>query len=454
MKTTRAHAGVNRGTLARVALTGGTPREVAENVNEVDWAPNGSFVFARDVDERGRLEHPPGKVLYETKGHVSSPRFSPRADLIAFADHPVPDDNRGAVAIVDLNGRKRTLTREFPALSKLAWSPSGDEIWFTASPAGGDLSLWGVTPGGRLRAIARMPASVYLEDVRHGRALMTRMNHRIAIRWLAPGDSRERDLTWFGQSIVTGLSEDGRTIVFQEMGEPAEPEYDVCLWRADGAPVKLGRGYSGNLSPDGKWVVSLDRSIKQGSPHVLLPTGPSEPRKVEVPGLINSILVDWFPDGKHLLAIGQKEERSPERLFVADLDGGAPRPLTPEGVVGQRAISADGLLVAVAGPDRQIRLYPVGGGAPRPVPAAVEGDTPVQWSPDGRWLYVQPKTGPGPVRVFRIDLRAGTRELWRESTLDDPLASKFRVHVSRDGNSYAYFYERWTSDLYVVDGLK
>jgi hypothetical protein len=101
-----AHAAVNRGTLARVALTGGTPREVAEDINQVDWGPDGSFVVVRDVAGKGRLEYPLGKVLYETAGYVSYPRLSPKGDLIAFVDNPLlPSDTRGSIAVVDLHGK-------------------------------------------------------------------------------------------------------------------------------------------------------------------------------------------------------------------------------------------------------------------------------------------------------------------------------------------------------------
>ena len=42
----------------------------------------------------------------------------------------------------------------------LAWSPSGDEIWFTASTFGPNASLWAVTTAGR-----HPESDIFLDDV-------------------------------------------------------------------------------------------------------------------------------------------------------------------------------------------------------------------------------------------------------------------------------------------------
>ena len=100
---------VTMGTLARAPLVGGAPREVLEHVQWADWAPDGSgLAVVRDYDGQNRLEYPVGKVLYETGGWIGHPRFSPQGDKIAFLDHPVQGDDRGSVAIVDLNGKKKS----------------------------------------------------------------------------------------------------------------------------------------------------------------------------------------------------------------------------------------------------------------------------------------------------------------------------------------------------------
>ena len=96
------------GTLARMPLGGGAPREVLEGVREADWSPDGQgLAIIRTVDGKDRLEYPIGKVLYATGGYVSDLRFSPRGDRIAFLEHPYRWDDRGGVAVVDLRARRR-----------------------------------------------------------------------------------------------------------------------------------------------------------------------------------------------------------------------------------------------------------------------------------------------------------------------------------------------------------
>src|SRR5262245_32122704 len=113
------------GTLARVPLGGGAPREVMEDVQEADWSPDGrQLAVVRNVNGVRRLEYPVDKVLYSTAGYISHIRISPTGNEVAFLDHPVRGDNAGNVGIVDASGHKRTLGRDFLASDGLAWSPS------------------------------------------------------------------------------------------------------------------------------------------------------------------------------------------------------------------------------------------------------------------------------------------------------------------------------------------
>ena len=95
------------GTLARMPLEGGAPREIADGVREADWNPDGTeLAVTRDVNGKDRLEFPLGKVLAETGGYFSNPRISPRGDRIAFFEHPIKFDDRGSLAVVDLSGQE------------------------------------------------------------------------------------------------------------------------------------------------------------------------------------------------------------------------------------------------------------------------------------------------------------------------------------------------------------
>ncbi|HET9952184.1 MAG TPA: serine/threonine-protein kinase, partial [Candidatus Eisenbacteria bacterium] len=163
---TFAHNGVWVGTLALAPLFGGAPREVAERIHSVDFDPTGQhMVIVRDVDGRGRIEYPLGNVLYETKGHVSYARISPDGTRIAFLDHPWVGDDRGAVAVVDLEGRMSALTEHWSSAQGLAWTPDGSEIWYTAASSGNARELRAVTPEGVARNVSGYPGMMRLFDV-------------------------------------------------------------------------------------------------------------------------------------------------------------------------------------------------------------------------------------------------------------------------------------------------
>ncbi|MGA7169907.1 MAG: protein kinase [Candidatus Sulfotelmatobacter sp.] len=100
---------INAGTLGRVPLGGGAPREVLENVQWADWSPDGTnFAVVREFGGLSRLEYPIGKVLYQTGGWLSHPRVNPKGDEVAFIENPVRRDDAGSIAVVDLSGKKKT----------------------------------------------------------------------------------------------------------------------------------------------------------------------------------------------------------------------------------------------------------------------------------------------------------------------------------------------------------
>ncbi len=129
---------VNVGTLARAPIAGGAPRPVLENVEWADWGPDStSLAVIRNVNGRDQLEYPIGKVLVEsTGGWMSYAKVSPDGKTVAFFEHANQGDDAGALAVVDLSGNKRTLTRQWYGTEGLAWTPDGSEIWITASELG------------------------------------------------------------------------------------------------------------------------------------------------------------------------------------------------------------------------------------------------------------------------------------------------------------------------------
>ncbi len=141
---------------------------------------------------------------------------------------------------------------------------------------------------------------------------------------------------------------------------------------------------------------------------------------------------------------------------MQDVQGGEPRPLTPEGINALYfALSRDGKAVAAEAPDEKSYLYPIAGGAPRPIPGMVAGEVPIVWGADGNTLFVY-RPGELPAQVYRLDLATGQRKPWRELMPPDPAGVEYvgPILPTPDGKAFVYGYRRLLCDLYLVEGLK
>jgi serine/threonine protein kinase/Tol biopolymer transport system component len=443
------------GTLARVPLGGGAPREVLENVEFADWSSDGStLAIAHDVGGRKRLEFPPGKVLYVSDGWIGHMRVSPKSDLIAFLDHPQHRDDGGSVAIVDLSGKKTVLSEGWDSIQGLAWSPNGNEIWFTATRTGGDRSLYAVDLSGKTRILARVPGELTLLDVgKEGNVLLTRGIDRAGIVGLAPGETKERDLSWLDWSTPGDLSTDGKTVLFSEAGEGGGPKYAVYLRKTDGSPaVRLGEGTGVALSPDGAWAVA--RPNTSPAPMYLLPTGVGEAKPLGHDSM-NHVRVRWMADGKRLVFAGNEAGHG-VRLYVQSIeDGSAPRPISEEVINSTFVLSPNGQLVAAVGADKKVYTYPIDGGEPRLVPGVQPDEAPTGWSSDGRTLFVF-RYGQIPAQIVEIDIATGQRKPWKQLEPADAagIDTINGVMMTADAKGYVYGYIRTLCDLYLVEGLK
>ena len=100
-------------------------------------------------------------------------------------------------------------------------------------------------------------------------------------------------------------------------------------------------------------------------------------------------------------------------------------------------------------------LYPVDEGAPRPLAALASDDLPLQWSPDGRLLFVR-RINSWPPVIDRVDMVTGQRQLWRVVSPADPVGIDHmdRILITPDAKSYCHDYLRWVSQLFIVEGLR
>jgi hypothetical protein len=88
------------------------------------------------------------------------------------------------------------------------------------------------------------------------------------------------------------------------------------------------------------------------------------------------------------------------RLYLQDVAGGKPLPITPGGVNGTNfTVSPDGRFVAGIGPDGRDYLFPVHSGEPIPISGLLPAEQPIGWTEDSKSLYIY-RLGEVPAKVI------------------------------------------------------
>ncbi len=446
---------VPRGMLSVVPLTGGAPRELLGDVLQASWSGDGDNLAAvHFVAPEWRLEYPIGKTIYATAtGYVSEVSVSPDGKHIAFFDHPINGDTRGYVAVVDLAGKATRLTKEWSDLTGLAWSRSGDEIWFTGSDAGINSALYAVNLTGHLRDLLHIPGRLHLFDIsKEGQVLIANEATRQEVYGHRMGQERDVDLSWFDWTLGRALSADGKWAVLEEDGEGGGPDYTVFLRQTDGSPaIRLGSGLGLAISPDAKWVASI--SVKQPGPIVLLPAGAGQPVTLGDAQLFHTAGVHFTPDGNELLLVATEKGGAP-RTYLLKRDGSAPKPFGPEGFRGT-LISPDGSTVIGRKGDSYWMISFSGEQTLRPLSFVQPDEVVAGWTADSKSIYVGDSSSM-PVKVYIVDLKTGQRHLHHQHAPGD-LAGVTGVGaglITPDGSFNLYTFGRTLSYLYVVEGLK
>jgi hypothetical protein len=339
---------------------------------------------------------------------------------------------------------------------EIAWCRARNEIWFNVV-AGGTTELFAIVPGRPKRRITTLPGDFVLHDISaDGRVLLGRISESSEILGDFPGEARSRNLSHLDRSVAVALAPSGDALLFNELGQSGRR--GVYLRRTDGSPPKrLADGYGWALSPDGKFVLS---SIQPDPQMHLIPTGPGQPRSVETPGVVRGGEMGFFPDNRRIWFMAEHPAQG-RRAWVQELDGGKPQAVTPPGVVVP-VLSGDGRFLCARGADGDWYLYSTETTESHKVIGLVPGESPTQWTADGKLLYVRSadelRSGEPAIttRIHRLDPVTGRREPWKEIRPVNPLAGGAigRILFSADGKTCVYTHHRYSSELFLVEGLK
>lgn len=446
--------GLTLGTLAVMPVDGAAPRPLLENVRAADWPREGGDLAVLHVlDGRDRVEYPIGNVIYEAPDPlIGDIRLSPRGDLVAFRE-------LDSIRVVDRAGRSRVLTQGWRGEAELAWSPDGDEIWFSATEAGYNPTTGAVTLDGKTRILAW---GLGIQDVApNGDALFRRKALHNGITFVDTEQGVERDLSWLDWAHTADISDDGRSILFTEAGEGGGLDLAAYFRATGGGPaVPLGNGRAAALSPDGlhALVVRFEGTRVEFRS---VPTGAGQERALMESEVVPETRARgeyggrWLPDGRRLVLFSSQPGEGP-RSYLVSLDDPAPRLITRQQVVG-KLVTPDGGWLLAQGRDGSGWLYALSGDQSRSVRGLEAEDTPVEWSGDGRHLFVRRDWGDDPnvVSIHRVELATGARTLVREY-VPDPIrvADMLPLAMTPDARFLAYTYGSGQSELFLVQGIQ
>jgi len=433
----RQYAGswLRTGTLGQVALTGGTPRELLEDVYDADITPDGSqfAVVVADGDDQV-LQYPIGKEIFRSHGWIGQPRIAPDGKRIALIDHRIWGDDLGTPKLIGADGKVETLGTEAQYTQGLCWAPDGKTVWYSNVDDFTGGCVYAVEPGHPPRLMTRVPSPVRVQDVApDGRVLVVTDDSWVTLSGQLAGDASEQVYSFFSNETAVGISADGTSYVGSD-NVVVDGEYGLFFRRGASPPIRLGPGAALGLTPDGKFLLASSVSAKKRG-LTLYPVGPGQPRALDLDGVTfqgtGARPIQFSSDGRRFAFPGAKEgERT--AAWVFDLAGGAPRKVSPEGIAAA-IISPDGEKVFVADTVRGASVVSSAGAVP--VPGMPKRDMPLAWMTDGSAVLSWDSTLPP--RIFKTDLGSGRRELFRELRSVEPAGAAYAwLMVSPDGRYY------------------
>ena len=488
-------AGQRRGMLAQVAGGGGAPQDLQENVLNAVWDGEGLATLTLGLDDQFRLDFPAGRKLLSGNGstrflqHLRLSRDAARLALVTS-----DSGSKVEIALYDRQGHCQILYTKpgdstGQTLTGLAWGPGGD-LWYTERQED-QTALWAMAMGGQRRVLWRGPGAYDLLDVSlEGRALMAQHQTRWGTLAQRAGEPWARDLSILGNTQAEGLTADGRSVLLLESpvvdGGTARDE--AYLRPLDGGPaLKLGKGVPLALSPDGRWVHLDTVALEARDLHpqwataleeagmapgdladpnarnrflLFVPTGLGRPFAIALPKGYENFRNPAFLLSDNQSAVCSLVAQGKDQWVLLSRKGAAARVLTREGFGSVYAslnpLSPDGTRLIVAGSDGAWFIQPLSGGDPAPIKGLLAGERILDWSADGKALYLRPELSVLPVAITRLELGTGARKAVKALSLPDPAGhlQTRTVFMAPDARAFVFSYEKRLSELYLVEGLK
>ncbi len=449
------------GTLAWWPSLGGRPRRILENAGWADVAGSGRFLaVVRDLGADRVLEIRSAdgelqRTLFKTTGAIWFARISPDEKKVAFVHFPFRGDSTSEIQVAAVDGSgSKILTRRFEQSAGLDWNAKTGEIWFAASTqtAYGGGTLWSVTPSGKLHSRYVLPDFFTLQSVsRSGdRFLLTSRREAVDLT-VRRGAEDPRDLSWLGWTLIRDISPDGKTALFYD-GGPTEKTSGVWIRPLDGGDAtRLGEGFPGSFSPDGRWVVAVTRPLSGAPQLILIPVEAGAVRRL--PATEGNVSSPSFAGPSTLLFV--RTEKGASEVWTMQTDGSGARSLGAAGCDMPAASPSGSSFLCLSGERRRsLFLYPIKGGPGRKL---------YELPADGKFVYARwSATGDRIFGVTRnrrlLTLDSSTGTLLRDEAI--PLAGTpgqaqlIAAVLDGEAATRAYSILRTSSDLYLASGIR
>jgi hypothetical protein len=434
------------------AFPDGTRKDVLDNVLSADWMRNGKDLCAITVgmdagQKEYRVEWPLGNVRFRSRTWLWDLRLSPDGKRLCFC--MMDENSMRELQVIDGKGT-RVVIKGLAELYSPQWTPESDRIIYFGGSSWIANTVYCTDLRGSKKLMLSTPQPPIVWDVNSKGELLLIQGRDRYVTKQGRREEAERDLAWMDQSVVYGIAPAGERLLLLDRDLEPGARGDAAYLRAsDGSPaLKIAGRAPYCLSEDGG--MSAVESVENSYFTIqLIPTGAGHARTLTTPVRLHSALA-FYPDGQSLLLRGAlKDEQM--RLFRQPIDGGPPRPITPQGVRAVGVLSADGAQVIAAVNDGIPRVYSGPGDKGREIPGLQPGDRICQWDQDNQHIYIIPK-GKLPLDVLRLDIGSGRRQFWLRLRADGgPGTELVTFHITRDGMAYAYSYlVTVMSDLYRV----
>jgi eukaryotic-like serine/threonine-protein kinase len=476
-----------------ISVLGQSTRELREGAVGFEVSPDGTHIafgpprasdYPREIWVMGSQGDNPQKVLELGENErLQAVNWAPDGQRLMYirAVRPTAEGYRTSIETCDLKGTNRTVVVPESDLWLLDsyWLPDGRMVYSRReSPGSSDYNLWQVgldthtgAPSGKPKRITQWAGSSLwgLSASGEGKRLVLQkatFQAQVYVGELAAGGTRmnpPRRLTNDEAiDVPTAWTPDSKSVLFESNRSGTPSIFKQGVNEQSAEPVVTGpqNVATPRLSPDGAWILYLERAKTQANP-----APPSRLMRIPVAGGVPQFVLETRNTGDvgcarapATLCVIWEAGQDQKQLVITAFD-----PLKGRGKVLKTidtdptslyhvALSPDGSTVAISrGGEAEIHisLASLSGGTDREIKVKnwpnISG---LDWSADGKGLYCG-SVSPQDATLVYVDLKGNARVLWQYKAGGGDIWSV----PSPDGRYLAIMGRVVNSNVWMLEGF-